>query len=101
MVTNTLDVVGGNLVFPKYRVSLSVEENRLFMFAGGKNVHGVSPIRARNKNAYRYSVVWYPLKQMCNCLPFGEELQRARGREVEKSRLTREERSRRLKGGRR
>lgn len=98
MITTTLDIEGGSLVFPAYRLALSAVENRLFMFAGGKHLHGVSPIRTRNRNAYRYSIVWYPLQQMCHCLPAAEELKRARDGEVVKSRRTKEERLKRIRG---
>ena len=99
MVTTSLDVQGGNLVFPQYRAALSVEGNRLFMFAGARDLHGVSPLHARNAHAFRYSVVYYALQQMCHCLEPTEEIRRARQDDVTRSRKTKEERELQMRRG--
>lgn len=66
----------GLLVIPEYRIALEFNGFELLIFNGSKVVHGVTAIKQKNPNAYRYTVVYYGLKKMCECLPKNEELAR-------------------------
>jgi hypothetical protein len=70
---------GGNLVFPEYRLAFSTEGARAFLFDGQGELHGVEYFRPKSPSAYRYTVVYYALKLMCNCLEPKDELERIRG----------------------
>jgi hypothetical protein len=100
MMALSYDTEGGNLVFPAYRIALSVEENRLFMFNGSELLHGVSHIKKRTSRAYRYSIVFYALEAMKHCLEPCEEVKRARQSDIVRARRTPEERLVALRSGR-
>lgn len=72
------DVRGGFLSLPQYGVGLSLPHNSVFMFDGQSVLHGVTPITKLNDQAVRYSIVYYSLQQIWNCLPLTEELARIR-----------------------
>ncbi|MEL7232844.1 MAG: hypothetical protein AAFV33_09470 [Chloroflexota bacterium] len=69
---------GGELVVPEYDVAFRFQQNSVFMFDGQDILHGVAPIIRAMRGAYRFTVVYYSLKQMWNCLPITEELIRIR-----------------------
>lgn len=71
-------VEGGHLACPEYNIGFEVADNTAILFDGQKILHGVTPIKYKNPNAYRHSIVYYTLKQMWNCLPLTEELARSR-----------------------
>ena len=48
------------------------------MFDGQGLVHGVTPVEAGEDAVYRYSVVYYSLRMMWQCLTTWEEVERAR-----------------------
>lgn len=81
------DTAGGYLALPEYDIAFSLPNNSLIMFDGQQLVHGVTPIEQQRANGVRYSIVYYSLKQMWNCLPINDEIVRAR-----RQRLEREER---------
>ena len=84
-------IKGGYLSMPEYDIGLEISNNSVTLFDGQKIVHGVTPIKKMSKTAYRYSVVYYTLKNMWRCEPIGEELariKRVRG-EKEKRRYDR------------
>ncbi len=72
------EVEGGYLAVPEYNVGFEVCNNSLLMFDGQNLLHGVTPIRKLTPEAYRYSIVYYSLQQMWNCLAPGEEVTRIR-----------------------
>jgi hypothetical protein len=72
------DVEGGMLSIPEFDLRLDLQDSTYLIFDGQKILHGVTQIRPMNKFSYRYSIVFYSLKQMCNCMAFGDELQRVR-----------------------
>lgn len=88
------DVEGGHLSLPEYGVGFYLRHNSVFMFDGQSILHGVTPIKRLSTKAARYSIVYYSLQQIWNCLPLNEEL--ARIRNVKTQRETR--RARVLKG---
>ena len=76
MVAFKNNVKGGHLSLPEYDIGLEIGNNSVTLFDGQKIVHGVTPIKKLSKTAYRYSVVYYTLKNMWKCEPIGEELAR-------------------------
>lgn len=69
-------VEGGFLSVPEYGVGLELKNNTVLMFNGQKLMHGVTPIKRQNAMSYRFSVVFYTLKSMWNCLDIGDEIAR-------------------------
>lgn len=69
---------GGNLLLPEYGVQFQLKNNAIFIFDGQSVLHGVTPIFYDYPEAYRYSLVYYSLKQIAKCLPLKEELERIR-----------------------
>lgn len=78
------DVDGGFLSVPEYGLGFELKNNSLFMFDGQGLMHGVTPIRKNSRNAFRYSIVYYSLRQMWNCLPITDELLRIRQKRTER-----------------
>lgn len=69
---------GGYLCLPEYGVAFSLPNNSLLMFDGQSILHGVTPIKNTSSLSYRYSVVYYTLKRMWQCLEIKEEVDRIR-----------------------
>ncbi len=78
-------VEGGYLSLPEYDVKFQLPNNSLFMFDGQGILHGVTPIKYTSPIGYRFSIVYYTLKRMWQCLEIGEEIDRIR-----KTKTTRE-----------
>jgi hypothetical protein len=72
------DCAGGYLAVPELNIGFSFDRPALIMFDGQGLIHGVTPLEKRSKEAYRYSVVYYALQQMCKCGTLDEELARIR-----------------------
>lgn len=77
-------VEGGFLSIPSYDIGLELKNNHVLLFNGQNLLHGVTPIQRRNATAYRFSVVFYTLKTMWNCLPVSEEIERIKKRKTER-----------------
>lgn len=73
----TRDVDGGELVCPEYNLRIQPKDKYVLLFRNDL-VHGVAPIYLRNKNSYRYSVVYYAQNRMQYCGSLLEELNKAR-----------------------
>mgnify|MGYP000031110546 CR=1 FL=1 len=69
---------GGHLAIPELNVTLECADNTVVLFDGQSLLHGVTPIDNRYADSYRYSVVYYTLQQMWNCLPLTGEIARIR-----------------------
>lgn len=80
------DIRGGYLSLPEYGIGINLPHNSVFMFDGQSVLHGVTPITKLNDNAVRYSIVYYSLQQIWNCLPLTEEIARIRNRKTERER---------------
>ena len=78
------DVDGGHLVIPELDISLEVADNSLTIFDGQDLLHGVSPIEYRHKDSYRYSIVYYSLERMWQCLTVDEEIARIRTKKMQR-----------------
>jgi hypothetical protein len=72
------DMQDGYLVVPKYGIAFTFSQPSIFMFDGQSLLHGVLPMRRKSSLGYRYSIVYYALKQMCKCLSPQEEIERIR-----------------------
>lgn len=83
------DVTGGYLSVPEYDVAFALPNNSLLMFDGQDLMHGVTPIGRHSDDAYRYSIVFYSLKQMWHCLPIDEEMARLKKRRTDRERKRR------------
>ena len=70
------DMSGGQLVVPEFRIAFSFAKPAFIIFEAAKFLHGVTPLRKLSSLSYRYSVVFYALQQLCNCLSPAEELDR-------------------------
>lgn len=90
MVVFKHKVKGGHLAMPEYDIGFECAHNTAMMFDGQEILHGVTAIKRESEMSKRYSIVYYSLQQIWNCLPIGEEIQRLRDRkyEVANNRLT-------------
>ncbi len=70
-------IAGGHLILPEYGLKLACNDNSIVIFDGQKELHGVSPIIKMDKNAYRRSIVYYSLENLCHCGTVAEEIARA------------------------
>jgi hypothetical protein len=78
MVYFARDMDGGELVLPKYNARIVPQDEYVLLFRNDL-VHGVAPLQPKNKEAYRYSIVYYVNNRMQNCGTLSEELAKARG----------------------
>jgi hypothetical protein len=67
---------GGYLAVPEYDIALEVADNSLSMFDGQNLLHGVTPMRLTSDEAHRFTIVFYSLKGMWQCLPVDDEIAR-------------------------
>lgn len=79
-------VEGGYLALPEYDCAFYLPNNSLFMFDGQGILHGVTPIKYTSQVGYRFSVVYYTLKRMWQCLEINEEIARIRERKTTRER---------------
>lgn len=70
--------LGGYLAMPEYDCALEIANNSVTIFDGQSILHGVTPIKMLTPDAYRYTIVYYSLKRMWECLPIGEEIERVK-----------------------
>lgn len=81
------DVRGGHLALPEYGIGVALPHNSVFMFDGQSVLHGVTPITKLNDQAVRYSIVYYSLQQIWNCLPLTDEIARIRNLKTKRERM--------------
>lgn len=70
------EVKGGNLHLPEFDAVIKLDDGDLVIFKSSDYVHGVTPIIKLGQHSYRYSVVYYTLKGLAQCLPPKEEMAR-------------------------
>lgn len=80
-------VTGGYLSLPEYDLGFELKDRTAFMFDGQGILHGVTPIKYASPLAYRYSVVYYSLKQIWKCLTITDELIRIRERKTKREKI--------------
>ena len=66
----------GWLHLPQYGLHVATRDGDVTMFPGWRLVHGVTPIQ-RHGDGYRFTVVYYPVKGLRQCLPADQEVQHA------------------------
>lgn len=79
-------VEGGYLALPEYDCMFALPHNSLFMFDGQGILHGVTPIKYTSPVGYRFSVVYYTLKRMWQCLEINQEIARIREKKTVRER---------------
>lgn len=94
MICLRSNVKGGYLSIPEYDIGLEIANNSVLLFDGQKICHGVTPLTLIGKNAYRYTLVYYTLKQMWNCEPIKKEITRYKAKRTD----IEDRRFKRLKG---
>ena len=67
-------IEGGYLIIPRYDIAIEIADSSLSLFDGQENIHGVTPIKKQNPLGERYTIVWYSLENMWQCLTTKEEL---------------------------
>ncbi|WP_113660971.1 hypothetical protein [Pedobacter nanyangensis] len=80
MVVFKRDMIGGHLIFPEYGIGFKLNNQSLIHFCGKKLLHGVSPIEKLDEGGYRISVVYYASKDLNHCLPYEQELNKAKSK---------------------
>lgn len=75
---------GGHLHIPEYDAVIQCRDGHAVFFPGHDLVHGVTPMRPRVPDAYRYSIVYYALRGMKDCHTAAEETAYARRRRTER-----------------
>lgn len=75
---------GGYLDVPEYNIVCACRDGWVIFFVGNQLLHGVTPMRAVAKDAYRYSIVYYALKGMKDCFTYAVEQSRAREKRTER-----------------
>lgn len=77
MVALRKHMAGGQLHLPEYDVVLGVPDRSIIFFNGQSTWHGVTPMVAAKKDAYRFTIVYYAKRKICDCLSIAEEQHRA------------------------
>lgn len=77
MIVARRGIEGGHLHIPEYNLVVECRDGDVVMFPGWKHVHGVTPMRRRDRDGYRYSAVFYLVEGMADCLSAAEETARA------------------------
>jgi hypothetical protein len=75
---------GGHLHMPEYDITINCRDGWALWFNGFAYVHGVTPMKPRVKDAYRYSIVFYAKRGMKDCHTYAVELGEARAKRKER-----------------
>jgi len=77
---------GGYLSIPEFDIGLDIANKSILLFDGQDIIHGVTPFKLQSPypDSYRFTIVYYSLKQMWNCQPISEELDRIKARKTER-----------------
>ena len=75
---------GGYLSLPESDLALEIADRSLLFFDGQDIIHGVTPFTITHSQGYRYTLVYYTLKRMWQCLPITEEMARIKVRKTER-----------------
>jgi hypothetical protein len=71
-------IEGGFLSCPEYNIGFELKNRSMLLFDGQGIIHGVTPITKLHPTlSRRYSIVYYSLHKMWNCLPIEDEIKRA------------------------
>lgn len=101
MIVFKENVAGGYLSIPEYDIGIELVNNSILLFDGQSIMHGVTPIKYLADNGYRFSIVYYSLKKIWECLEINEELAWTRKhkteREINRANMSQEHREKLLK----
>ncbi len=61
IITKRKNSKGGSLNVPDYNATFEQADNSMLVYPAWRNVHGVTPIEATQKDGYRNSLIFYPL----------------------------------------
>lgn len=75
---------GGYLHMPEYDITIACRDGWALWFNGYAYVHGVTPLKTRAKDGYRYSIVFYAKRGMKDCHTYAVEIGEARKRRAER-----------------
>lgn len=75
-------IEGGHLSIPEYNIGLEIADGTATMFDGQELLHGVTPIRKLSPYSRRYTMVYYSLQGMWECLPLDDEVARYREKKM-------------------
>jgi hypothetical protein len=75
---------GGDLHMPEYGITIACKDGWALWFNGHAYVHGVTPMKSRAEDGYRYSVVFYAKRGMKDCHTYAQEIGEARARRTER-----------------
>lgn len=75
---------GGHLHMPEYGITINCRDGWALWFNGYALVHGVTPMSSRQKDGYRYSIVFYAKRGMKDCHTYAVEIGEARKRRKER-----------------
>lgn len=87
MLTFRSNLQGGYLSLPEYDLMVKNQHNSVFIFDGQSILHGVTPFKKMEEPAFRYTIVFYSLKNMWQCLEIDDELIRIRNKKTEKEKM--------------
>lgn len=71
-------IQGGHLCCPELGLRFAIGDCSLLLFDGQRLLHGVTPIVKTRESGFRYTVVYYSLKQMWSCESPANEIERLR-----------------------
>lgn len=77
-------ITGGFLSVPEYDLCFALRDHSVLLFDGQGLLHGVTPFKKAGPDSYRYSIVYYSMRQMWNCLSPKDEMNRIRKLKTER-----------------
>jgi hypothetical protein len=69
---------GGHLHIPEYDITINCRDGWALWFNGFRYVHGVTPMKPRQDDGYRYTIVFYAKRGMKDCHTYAVEIGEAR-----------------------
>ncbi len=76
-------IQGGYLSCPELDAAFEISDYSVILFDGQKLLHGVTPMKKLSDESFRYTIVYYSLKQMWHCDTVTEEVAALRARRTE------------------
>jgi hypothetical protein len=86
MPTLRYGMAGGRLHLPEYGIVFPCGDGDVTWFYGRGLVHGVTPMRRKLEDGYRYSVVFYALQGLKDCATYAEETAKVAARRTQRER---------------
>lgn len=83
MIVLKKGVSGGYLACPEIDTTFECADKSIILFDGQGLLHGVTPITKEHPSGRRFSVVYYSLKGMWQCLEINDEIARMRIKRTE------------------